>query len=197
MVKKAILFFTLLVCCIAIFILFTLQERVLEEQYYSFKKNKEVQINKGWLAKYEKHKSQSGYFFHFTSANCPYNKLGFESLKSLYKSFSNSIIFFVITSEREAYDYFKPILKKNNLTEVVLINDEEGIIQNDFKINTFPRAVIIDKQYQLFYEGNYNHSSILCGFGNIDYGNIALKTLIKGNKLPPLDYFIMKETDCY
>jgi len=197
LVKKAILFFSLIVSCISIFLLFRIQERALEKQFNTLKKNKVLEVDKAWLAKYQKPTCQSGYFFHFTSAHCPYNKLGFESLNSLYTSFNDSITFFVIASEIEAYDYVRQILKKNNLSDVVLINDENGIIQDEFKINSFPRAVIIDRQYQLFYEGNYNHSSILCGFGNIDYGNIALKTLIKGNKLPPLDYFVMKETDCY
>jgi thiol-disulfide isomerase/thioredoxin len=194
--QKLILFFILIIGGFSIVALFKVQEDFQNDYYQSLNDTKTLKLDSTWIKQLKYNQKKSGYFFHFTSSSCPYNDIGYESLISLYKNFNNKISFTVIVTEKEALKQVEKLIKLNGLESIKVVHDSNKNIQNTFNINSLPRAVIFNTQLELFYEGNYNHSSILCGFGNIDYGEIALNQLIKGKPAPAVDYFVLKESDC-
>ncbi len=176
--------------------LFKWQEDAQEQYYQSLSKSRKNNIDKNWLKKLTKDTNKTALYLHFTNERCPYNDLGYESFISLYEQFAKEVSFAIVYDKSQTHEQIENIIKTHGLEQVKAICDEEGKIRKALSIHSLPRAVIISNKSELFYEGNYNHSSILCGFGSIDYGRVALSALLKGEELPQIGYFVLKETDC-
>ncbi|MEM1136993.1 MAG: hypothetical protein AAGI07_14245 [Bacteroidota bacterium] len=150
-----------------------------------------------WVTRIDSAAQFKGYYFHFFTEKCPYNGFAFNKLAELSNKYFQNIQFNLVVSTPAETRLAKKAITKYQLNHIIIRNDNNNVLRKSLEIKSNPRAVIINHDAEVYYHGNYTHSSVLCGFGLINYGMIALDQLIKGKDLVTTDYFVTQDTDCF
>ena len=117
-----------------------------------------------------------------------------ETFKRIAKKYEKDINFYVIiqSEEEQALDDF---MDKYEL-DIPTILDKEGAISDICGIYSTPQAVIIDKNSDLFFKGNYNKARF-CTRKETRFVDKAIEHLLAGEDLPLyIEYALTQPFGC-
>ena len=124
-------------------------------------------------------KTGNALFLHFYSPDCPCSRFNARHLKSLIRSYQDSVKIVVVVSSEENKIKAREELGANL---DIWIDTNEKLAKSSGVYST-PQAVIIDKNGKLFYRGNYNRSRY-CTTRATNFAELSLIALLN-NKPPP------------
>ncbi len=124
-------------------------------------------------------KKGNSLFLHFYSPDCPCSRFNARHLKSLIRSYRDSVQIVVVVSSQENKE--KAAKDLGNELDIWIDRDEK--LAKSCGVYSTPQAVIIDKNSNLFYRGNYNRSRY-CTTRATNFAELSLIALLN-NKPPP------------
>lgn len=114
---------------------------------------------------------------HFFNPDCPCSKFNMNHFKSLVKKYNNQMDFGIVVLCPKGKYNANDIKEKFDLNLSISFDstlaDKCGVIST-------PQAVILDKQQQLYFKGNYNKSRY-CTDTKSDYARMAIDSLLNEN----------------
>lgn len=121
-------------------------------------------------------------FIHFFNPECSCSKFNTEHFTEIARKYQKDADFFVIvqTKEHLGKDFFDGWGVSLPYKE-----DIDGKIALAYGVYSTPQAVIVDRNGQLFYRGNYNKSRY-CSTKSSEYARISLESLLRQEKVPEL-----------
>ncbi len=124
------------------------------------------------------------YFFHFYNPNCPCSKFNFTEFESLFNGNKDKLNFVVVLQTSEN-DFVRAKNKFSELDQhkIIVINDEDGKIAENFGVYSSPQTVLTDRIGRIFYKGNYNVSRY-CTQKKTSFAALAIESISKNKKLP-------------
>lgn len=137
-----------------------------------------VAINSQVLLPAEFAKGES-YFLHFYSPDCPCSRFNARHLKSLIRSYRDSVkIVVVVSSETNKLKAQRELGEDLNMWV-----DKKEELAKSCGVYSTPQAAIVDKNGNLFYRGNYNRSRY-CTTRASNFAELSLIALLN-NQPPP------------
>lgn len=122
-------------------------------------------------------RERKSYFLHFYNADCPCSRFNARHIQTLIGHYRDSLsIVIVVDSERSKRNAVKEF---GNAAAIVV---DDGTIAKNCGVYSTPQAVIIDKNGELYYRGNYNRSRF-CTSRVTNFAELSLIGLI--NHQPP------------
>jgi hypothetical protein len=118
---------------------------------------------------------------HFYNPLCPCSQFNLEHLQSLIQKYQEKINFVAVLQVEEhekGIDFFR----KQKLS-IPFIIDIGGKLADSCGVYSTPQAVILDKNKQIYFKGNYNLSRY-CTNKETEFARIALENIIQNKKLP-------------
>jgi hypothetical protein len=129
-------------------------------------------------------------FLHFFNPTCPCSRFNMPHFKELVAAYGDAVDFSVVVMSSKKYTE-KEIQEKYDLQIPVYFDSS---IAARCGVYSTPQAVIVQKDHQLYYRGNYNKSRY-CTDKKSNYAQIALEGLL--NKKPvALDVLATKAYGC-
>lgn len=121
-------------------------------------------------------------FLHFFNPACPCSRFNLDHLRSLIQSHQAQVRFIAVLQGdqpnlREAFGKLGL-----NMESVIDLN---GAIARAAGVYATPQAVLINRQGQLYYRGNYN-SSRYCTTKETEFARIAIESLRDGKPHQPI-----------
>lgn len=116
---------------------------------------------------------------HFFNAGCPCSKFNTQHFSYLVKTYGHQLDFVVVfQNEEEDVDstYFEELT--GNIRYII---DPKGVYADSLGVYATPQAVLLDKQGNIFYRGNYNKTRY-CANENTQYARIAIDKLLYNQK---------------
>lgn len=136
-----------------------------------------IQIGKAvglsWLNNNRSH------FLHFYNPDCPCSKFNVRHIKSLVRSYGDSLTILVILASESDIPKAKSELGANLSYRV----DADQSIAKACGVYSTPQAAIIDKDGILFYRGNYN-ASRYCSKRASNFAELSLIALLNHQPSP-------------
>lgn len=123
--------------------------------------------------------SDASYFLHFYNPDCPCSRFNARHLKSLIRSYKDSVQIVVVLAVQE--DLTKA--KKEFGEDLTYFVDSDNSLTKACGVYSTPQAAIIDQQGRLFYRGNYN-ASRYCTTRATNFAELSLIALLN-NQPPP------------
>lgn len=138
--------------------------------------------------KYHTNTHKKATLLHFFSAKCPCSRFNATHIKELLEKFDKNIHFVAIIEaqhEKEA----QQALNHCGL-DMDFVVDTLGKIADSCGVYSTPQAVILDKNNQLYFKGNYNISRY-CADESTQFVRLALQTLLQQKTIPsfPINAF--------
>lgn len=127
----------------------------------------------------ESFQSNHSYFLHFYNPDCPCSRFNARHLKSLVRSYKDSVKIVVVVSSEDN----KHKAQKELGEDLTMWIDEKEELANSCGVYSTPQAAIIDQNGQLFYRGNYNRSRY-CTSRASNFAELSLIALLN-NQPPP------------
>lgn len=126
---------------------------------------------------------------HFYNPDCPCSRFNMKDFERITQEFKGVNFFIIIQSEdKTALSTFQA---KYNL-DIPLVLDKFGAISDSCGIYSTPQAVILNKNSEVFFKGNYNKTRY-CTRKETQFAEIALRTLLRGEQLPASFLFELSE----
>jgi AhpC/TSA family len=135
-------------------------------------------------------KNEQPLFLHFFNPNCPCSRFNFKHFKWLLNTYGDKVNFAIVIMSNKTYTE-KEIQDKYDIKIPVFF---DTAIATSCGVYSTPQAVLIDRNDQLQYRGNYN-SSRYCSDTKTEYARIALDALLK-NKNVVFDQAALKAYGC-
>jgi len=130
-------------------------------------------------------------FLHFYNPDCPCSRFNANHLKSLIRTYQDSVQVFIVVPSAKA--------KKKAIGEFG--KDQQYIVDDGLKIASSygvyatPQAVLVDREGKLFYRGNYNKSRY-CTAKASNYAELALVALLNNQHPPVFDFYATQAYGC-
>lgn len=116
---------------------------------------------------------------HFYNPDCPCSKFNLDHFKNLVAKYKGAIDFYVVITDQAHY----ASVKNKFDGDVTVLVDEDEKMADACGVYSTPQAVILNKQGELFYRGNYNKARY-CTDKNSNYAELALDAILAGNAAP-------------
>lgn len=190
--KKLIVFSWLFVLFIAIISLFWYNEWVYQlptpvpSDYKSVGTGEKID-----LPVFLKHDRDKPVFLHFFNPDCPCSRFNIDHFKSLVKEYGNNIDFAVVVMNNDLYTE-EQVRKKFGLDLPVYFDTS---LATSCGVYSTPQAVILNKNHQLHYRGNYNKSRY-CTDKKTNYAQIALDGLLEQKQNLSFDKYALTAYGC-
>lgn len=117
---------------------------------------------------------------HFFNPDCPCSRFNLAHFVSLVKEYGKEVNFYVILQHSTDTAAVAQMLASRGITLPVLLDIDETLATK-CGVYASPQAVILDKDQQLFYRGNYNRTRY-CTDRQTSYARLALEALRTGNE---------------
>jgi len=131
------------------------------------------------------------YFLHFYNPDCPCSRFNARHLKSLVRSYSDSVHIKVILASSEHLDKAKSDLGD----QLEFIVDDDNSISKSCGVYATPQAAIIDREGKLYYRGNYN-ASRYCTSRATNFAELSLIALLNHQPSPSFGLFATQSYGC-
>lgn len=124
-------------------------------------------------------KEQKPVFIHFFNPDCPCSKFNIPEFRSLVKKHEDKIKFVAVALTDEQYT---PEDIQDDLgVEIPVFFDES--LADMCGVYSTPQAVLLDKNYKLYYRGNYNKTRY-CTDKNTNFALMAIDSILNGTPDP-------------
>lgn len=120
-------------------------------------------------------------FYHFFTTNCPCSRFNLTHFNSLKRNYGDSIDFIVVIPEEDDLSKARPYFEG----ETKIIRDVNQQFAIASGVYSTPQAVIIDKDYSLYFRGNYNKARY-CTDPLSNFAQMALDSLHRN--VPPPEF---------
>jgi hypothetical protein len=130
-------------------------------------------------------------FLHFFNPDCPCSRFNISQFKSLVKEYHDRVSFVIVVMNNEKYNE-QQIQEKFGFNLPVSFDTS---IAARCGVYSTPQAVILNKNHQLYYRGNYNKSRY-CTDKKTNYAEIALTGLLEQKGYMSFDRYALKAYGC-
>ena len=131
-------------------------------------------------------------FIHFFNPNCPCSRFNVPQIESLVKKYGDKISFAIVVINNDTSYTEEDIQDKFDLTIPILFDKS---IATSCGVFSTPQAVILDKNHNLYYRGNYNKSRY-CTDTKSNFAQIALDSLLNDSKNPSFNILAVTAYGC-
>lgn len=118
---------------------------------------------------------------HFFNPGCPCSKFNIEHFNEIVKKYKSIVDIYVVVKTDDDID--TEDIKKKFSEDVKVLLDADDQIANNCGVYATPQGVLIDKDRDLYYRGNYNKSRY-CTSKESNYVDMAIDSLLAGKKYP-------------
>ena len=122
--------------------------------------------------------NQKPLFLHFFNPDCPCSRFNITHFKSLVKEYQNKANFAVVVMNNDKYSA-KQIQDKFGIDLPISF---DTALATTCGVYSTPQAVILNKDRQLYYRGNYNKNRY-CTDKKTNYAQIALNGLLEQSNI--------------
>jgi thiol-disulfide isomerase/thioredoxin len=136
-------------------------------------------------------KEQKPVFVHFFNPDCPCSKFNIPHFKALAKLYEDKVKFVAVALTDE--EYTQEEIQDELGLEIPVFFDEK--LADMCGVYSTPQAVIIDKDYKLYYRGNYNKSRY-CTDKNTNFALMAIDSVLNNTSNPIFSEFALKSYGC-
>jgi hypothetical protein len=130
-------------------------------------------------------------FLHFFNPDCPCSRFNMIYFKSLVKQYQEEVSFVIVVMNNTRYSV-KEIQHKFGLDLPVSF---DTALATSCGVYSTPQAVILNRDNQLYYRGNYNKSRY-CTDKKTNYAEIALNALLKQGPTVFFDQYALRAYGC-
>jgi thiol-disulfide isomerase/thioredoxin len=130
-------------------------------------------------------------FLHFFNPDCPCSRFNMPHVASLIKQYGKDVEFTVVVVNNERYSA-RQIQERFGISVPVSFDTALASLCG---VYSTPQAVILDKDRQLYYRGNYNKNRY-CTDKKTNYAQIALDDLIAQRQTGFFDKFALTAYGC-
>lgn len=130
-------------------------------------------------------------FLHFFNPACPCSRFNATHFNYLYKTFKDQIAFGIVIPEGASVARTQKILGE----DIPIFHDIGGSWSRVAGVYSSPQAVILDREGELYYRGNYNKARF-CTLPGTNYAEISLNLLLRGSEAPIWDFYATKSYGC-
>jgi hypothetical protein len=130
-------------------------------------------------------------FLHFFNPDCPCSRFNITQFRSLVKEYQDRVSFTVVVMNNDQYTE-KQVQEKFGIDLPVSFDTS---IATTCGVYSTPQAVILNKNHQLYYRGNYNKSRY-CTDKKTNYAEIALNALLEQKGYMSFDRYALKAYGC-
>jgi len=139
----------------------------------------------------EKDMLETERFLHFFNPDCPCSRFNATHFKYLYKNFKDQIAFGIVIPEGASIKKTQKILVEG----IPVFHDTAGSWSRAAGVYSSPQAVILDREGELYYRGNYNKARF-CTLPGTNYAEISLNLLLRGSEAPIWDFYATRSFGC-
>lgn len=136
-------------------------------------------------------KTNRAYFFHFYNPDCPCSRFNARHLKSLIRSYSDSVSIVIVVSSED--DLAKA--KKEFNESLHYFADRNQALAKSCGVYSTPQAAIVDAEGKLFYRGNYNRSRY-CTARATNFAELSLIALLNNQPSPSFGLLAAQSYGC-
>ena len=130
-------------------------------------------------------------FLHFYNPDCPCSRFNANHLKSLIRTYQDSVQVFIVVPSAKAK---KMAIGEFGKDQQYIVDD--GLkIASSYGVYATPQAVLVDREGKLFYRGNYNKSRY-CTAKASNYAELALVALLNNQRPPVFDFYATQAYGC-
>jgi hypothetical protein len=130
-------------------------------------------------------------FLHFYNPDCPCSRFNANHLKSLIRTYQDSVQLFIVVPSANAK---KKAIREFGKDQQYIVDD--GLkIASSYGVYATPQAVLVDREGKLFYRGNYNKSRY-CTAKASNYAELALVALLNNQRPPVFDFYATQAYGC-
>jgi hypothetical protein len=130
-------------------------------------------------------------FLHFYNPDCPCSRFNARYLKSLIRTYEDSVQLFIVVPSEKA----KNKAQREFGADHQYFVDENGKLAATYGVYATPQAVLIDREEKLFYRGNYNKSRY-CTKRATNYAELALIALLNNQSPPQFEFSATQSYGC-
>lgn len=127
---------------------------------------------------------------HFFNFDCPCSRFNMRDFESMAKQFGSDVNFYVVIQSEDEHDRDR-FIKKYDL-DVPTILDKDGSISDKCGIYATPQGVLLDKEFTIYFKGNYNLSRY-CTKKETKFAELAIGHLLENEPLPLALQYALKE----
>ncbi|MBL7856465.1 MAG: hypothetical protein JNM57_02160 [Cyclobacteriaceae bacterium] len=121
----------------------------------------------------------SALYFHFFNPDCPCSRFNSKHFSDLVNRFQAHFKIYAVIPAYADLDRAQRMLGDR----VTVVQDHDDVLAKACGVYATPQAVILDKNHQLFYRGNYNKSRY-CTLKESNFAELALTAFVNGEQLP-------------
>lgn len=129
-------------------------------------------------------------FLHFYNPDCPCSRFNTRHLKSIIRSYADSVSIVVVVPDRDALPK-----ASREFEGVKILLDERGELARDCGVYSTPQAAIIDANSKLYYRGNYN-ASRYCTARATNFAELSLIALLNHQPSPSFGLLATQSYGC-
>lgn len=129
-------------------------------------------------------------FLHFYNPDCPCSRFNARHLKSIIRSYADSVSIVVVVPDHEALT--KAV---REFEEVKIVIDDQGAWARACGVYSTPQAAIIDGSSKLYYRGNYN-ASRYCTARATNFAELSLIALLNHQPSPTFGLLATQSYGC-
>lgn len=135
--------------------------------------------------------NNKAHFIHFYSPDCPCSRFNAKHIKSLIRSYGDSVTFVIVVPAQASVETVASTFGD----DLTILPDPEGVIAKACGVYSTPQAAIIDHQGKLFYRGNYN-SSRYCTTKATNFAELSLVALLNNQPSPMFGLLATQSYGC-
>ncbi len=124
-------------------------------------------------------------YLHFFSDECRSARVNLNHIKPIISTYQEQVNFYIINSSAISSEQLR---KKYGIPDQVqILDDSSGFIAQSLEVKSLPYALIVTKDQELYFGGNYNNKNGLCGADEIIWSSPAVAlNFLQEQKNPPL-----------
>lgn len=127
---------------------------------------------------------------HFFNFDCPCSRFNMRDFESTAKQFGKEVNFYVVIQSEDEDD--RDRFNKKYGLNIPTILDKDGSISDKCGIYATPQGVLLDKEYTIYFKGNYNIARY-CTKKETKFAEMAIGHLLKNEPLPLALKYALKE----
>ena len=192
--KKAIVIFILAGALSAIVLIFWYQEMQyllptpVPKNYRVILPNEVIEYDSALIPRhYAKPK-----LLHFFNPDCPCSRFNLTHFRTLQKTYTQQVEFFVVVTSQEKAADAKKLLTENDVTIIV---DADERLAKACGVYSTPQAALIQTSNLLYYRGNYNRSRY-CTDERSNFVQMAMDSLLNQKKPPNFSELATQSYGC-
>ena len=139
--------------------------------------------------------SNKATFIHFYNPLCPCSRFNIKHFLRLVEENNEKINFIVVAQDKDDKTLSTIQEQINDSYPLTIVLDKDAVIAQKLGVYSTPQAVILNKEKQLYYRGNYNKNRY-CTNPNKFYAQQAIDSLLTNKSFPQFESYATKAYGC-